>query len=437
MRPKPGDLRGRATALLVAGALLAIAVVAPGAAAAPPTSHLVIDANTGETLDASQPDALRHPASLTKMMTLYIVFDLIEQRRLAYSTRIKVTEQASSQPPSSLDLDEGQTLTVRDGVLALITKSANDVATAFAENLAGSEEKFARIMTAKARTLGMSRTVFRNASGLPDPEQVTTARDMATLAMRLAHDFPEHFKLFATQTFEYGGRRYRNHNTLLRTFSGVDGIKTGYIRASGFNLVSSVRREKRHVIGVVLGGTTAADRNRTMRVLLAAGLQKARAMDKPLLKARSVLVARAPASAKPAIAPTPLAVPDAPSKTVPQGLRAPLPQASALGGPRTASVAPAAARSESPVPSKPASRDEFHVQVGAFATEQEARRRLAEVATRHAGLVRGRAPLTPVVKTQSIAVYRARFAGFDAVSAQATCQQLKQHKVDCFAARAE
>ena len=189
-------------------------------------------------------------------------------------------------PPSKLDLDEGEEIALLDAIKALITKSANDIAVAIAEHIAGSEEKFAQLMTQKARQLGMPATIFRNASGLPDDEQVTTARDMATLALRLQDDFPKHYPLFATRTFTYKDETLRNHNTLLSSYEGTDGIKTGYTRASGFNLVASVKRGRKHVIGVVFGGSSAAARNTAMRTFLNMGLVKASHRKDPQARGR-------------------------------------------------------------------------------------------------------------------------------------------------------
>ncbi|HRK19621.1 MAG TPA: D-alanyl-D-alanine carboxypeptidase family protein, partial [Hyphomicrobiaceae bacterium] len=252
--------------------LVMLAPLATPAAAAPRQAALVIDANTGAVISSHEADEPRYPASLTKMMTLYVLFDLVEQGRLTYQSRIRISETAASQPPSKLGLEPGSEISVIDAVKALVTKSANDIAVAVAERIAGSEQKFAALMTQKARAIGMTRTVFRNASGLPDDEQVTTARDMVTLALRLQDDFPKHYPLFATREFRFGANTYQNHNTLLGRYEGIDGIKTGYTRASGFNLVSSVRRGQKHIVGVVIGGKSAASRNQTMRTLLNIGL---------------------------------------------------------------------------------------------------------------------------------------------------------------------
>ncbi|WP_339082991.1 serine hydrolase [Hyphomicrobium sp. ghe19] len=229
---------------------------------------MILDANTGTVLHDADGDALRHPASLTKMMTLYMTFETLQSGRLKMSDRLTISTAAASVAPSKLDLAPGEQITVSDAIRAVITKSANDIAVALAEKVGGSEANFVRLMNARAREIGMSKTHFENASGLPNNAQVTTARDMATLALRLQDDFPSYYPLFATRTFAYGGKNFRNHNTMLNNFAGIDGIKTGYTRASGFNLVTSWRRGDHHLIGVVFGGDTAAERNAEMRVLL-------------------------------------------------------------------------------------------------------------------------------------------------------------------------
>jgi D-alanyl-D-alanine carboxypeptidase len=249
----------------------------------------MIDANSGRVLHAQAADEPRYPASLTKMMTLYMVFELIEAGKLDANTPIKISAQAAAVPPSKLDLDPGDTIPLGAAIRALVTKSANDVAVAVAEHIAGTEAAFARAMTAKARQLGMRSTTFRNAHGLPDSEQVTTARDMVTLGLALYDHFPRQAQVFATRQFSYAGSSYRNHNTLLGTFAGMEGIKTGYTRSSGFNLTASVRRDGRHVVAAVFGGSTAASRNAEMRTLLTRGLTRAGTTK----SRRPVLIARA------------------------------------------------------------------------------------------------------------------------------------------------
>ena len=230
-------------------------------------ASIVIDAKSGKVLHASNPDRRRYPASLTKMMTLYMLFDALDRGRLTLNQRLKVSRRAQGMAPSKLGLKRGHTIKVKDAILALITKSANDVAVVVAESLGRTEVKFAQMMTKKARAIGMRKTRFRNASGLPNRRQVSTARDMAILAQHLIDDFPQFYQYFGTQRFSYKRRSFHNHNNLLKNYPGVDGIKTGYIRASGFNLVASSKRRGRRLIGVVFGGKSAKSRDRHMRRL--------------------------------------------------------------------------------------------------------------------------------------------------------------------------
>jgi D-alanyl-D-alanine carboxypeptidase len=238
------------------------------AAYTPPYADIVVDANSGEVMHATNADSLRHPASLTKIMTLYLLFEQLEAGKLRLDSRLEVSEHASEQAPSKLGLVPGQTIAVEDAIRALVTKSANDVAVVVAEAIGGDEDTFGRMMTRKARALGMSRTVYVNASGLPDKDQITTARDQATLGRAIQDRFPREYRYFGTPVFVYRGWAMRNHNKLLGRVQGVDGIKTGYTRDSGFNLVSSVRRGGRHIVAVVLGGTSGAARDTRMRGLI-------------------------------------------------------------------------------------------------------------------------------------------------------------------------
>jgi D-alanyl-D-alanine carboxypeptidase len=243
--------------------------------ASPPGSSIVVDGNTGLILQASKPDALRHPASLTKIMTLYLLFERLEERTIGLDTQLKVSENAASQAPTSLGLTPGRTIAVEDAIKAMVTKSANDAAVAVAENLSGDEGEFAKLMTDKAHALGMSHTTYVNASGLPNDNQITTARDQALLGRVIQERFPKYYKYFATKEFVYHGIAMRNHNHLLGVVGGVDGIKTGYTRASGFNLVTSVHRDGRCIVAVVLGGHTASERDARMRELIDAHLRDA------------------------------------------------------------------------------------------------------------------------------------------------------------------
>lgn len=232
------------------------------------SAAIVVDAKTGVVLDAQHAEALRHPASLTKLMTLYLTFKALKSGTLRMNEAIPISEFAASQPPSKLGLQPGTTIRVRDAILGLITQSANDAAVVLAEAIGGSQDNFARQMTRQARRLSMNRTVYRNASGLPDDDQVSTARDQAILARALLFNFPDYYPLFHTTRFTYRGITHDNHNHLMRRYPGMDGMKTGYIRASGFNLVASAVRGKTRLIGVVFGGNTARARDRDMANLL-------------------------------------------------------------------------------------------------------------------------------------------------------------------------
>jgi D-alanyl-D-alanine carboxypeptidase len=235
-------------------------------------ASIVTEAETGQVLTAANPDELRHPASLTKMMTLYVAFEALREGRLRLDTPIPVSDHAAAMPPSRIGLLPGMTISAEEAILALVTKSANDAAAALGEYLGqGSEDRFAQMITLKARSLGMTRTVFRNASGLPDAEQVSTARDMALLGRRLMKDFPDRFAYFSTSQFRFRGRIAFNHNRLLQEYEGTDGIKTGYVNDSGFNLVASARRDGVRLVAAVFGGRTGYERDRHMMALLDQG----------------------------------------------------------------------------------------------------------------------------------------------------------------------
>jgi D-alanyl-D-alanine carboxypeptidase len=234
----------------------------------PAYSSLVVDANSGAVLQATSADSLRHPASLTKIMTLYLLFERLEAGKIKMSSEMEVSPHAAAQAPSKLGLKPGQTIEVETAIRAIVTKSANDVAVVVAEALGGSEENFAKVMTAKARALGMTHTVYRDASGLPNDEQITTARDMTILARAMQDRFPQYYHYFATRTFKYRGEEMRNHNHLLGRVAGVDGMKTGYIHDSGFNIVVSMHRNGRHLIAVVFGGRSASARDARVESLL-------------------------------------------------------------------------------------------------------------------------------------------------------------------------
>jgi D-alanyl-D-alanine carboxypeptidase len=312
----------------------------------PQYAAIVVDANTGDILHSANPDSLRHPASLTKIMTLYLLFERLEAGKVKLDTQFEVSVHAASQAPSKLGLKPGQTISVEDAIKALVTKSANDIAVVVAEALGGSEDEFARQMTRKARALRMSKTVYKNASGLPDDEQVTTARDQALLGLAIQERFPRYYQYFSTRTFTFRGRSMGNHNRLLGRVEGVDGIKTGYTRMSGFNLVTSVKRGGRHIVATVLGGKSAGQRDARMRELIEARIAEASTKktspkatevaeaSEPAKPLRVASANAAPGKADPKVdAPLPVARPDADpvrveaTKPVPLAQQAQQPQA--------------------------------------------------------------------------------------------------------------
>jgi D-alanyl-D-alanine carboxypeptidase len=269
----------------------------------PPYAAIVVDANNGAVLHAAAPDAPRHPASLTKIMTLYLLFERLESGKIALDTPMEVSRDASIQAPTKLGLRPGETLKVEDAIKGLVTKSANDAAVVIAEAIGGTEEEFARAMTRKARALGMRNTTYRNANGLPNDDQITTARDQALLGIAIQERFPKYYRYFSLGSFVYRGNAMRNHNHLLGKVEGVDGIKTGFTRDSGFNLVTSVRRGPRRIVAVVLGGRSAGSRDARMRELIEANIGDASTKPGVALVAEAKPEAAAPTTAaKPQLA---------------------------------------------------------------------------------------------------------------------------------------
>jgi D-alanyl-D-alanine carboxypeptidase len=519
---------GRALALAAA-----LCVMGPLAIAAPTEKQasFVVDGNTGTVLHAQNADEPRYPASLTKMMTLYLAFEEIAARRMSESTMLTMSVTCAAMAPSKIGLEVGERMSLANAMKAVVTKSANDMACAIAEAVAGSEAAFARRMTKRAREIGMTATTFRNASGLPDPRQITTARDMATLGLRLRDDFPEQYPIFQLRSFSYGGKTYKSHNTLMNGFAGMDGIKTGYTRASGFNLVSSVRRDGKHVVGAVFGGVSASVRNAHMRVILFHALAKASAektrkrgplliagakpakpprpqavatqpparqpapaapkavaatgpettADAPAIKiakVKAVMVAGAAANTQPPAAAGLAAVAEQPAPPRPRpqfvtasaaprlgmtqqnpaAAAAPPPppptetarrpstlnaQSHAMTGNAAKTVAPAKPQPPAAQPARPAKvaaaagAGDYLIQVGAFATADEADKHLESVRGRAAKLLKDRPSRTEHAQVGPRQVYRARFAQFDSVGANAACTALRQQKVDCLVLRSQ
>jgi D-alanyl-D-alanine carboxypeptidase len=451
--------------LLAAGALTLSQFTHSARADNDKSASMVIDYATGRVLHSEDADELRHPASLTKMMTLYVAFEAVEQGRLKLDQRLPVSEFASLQAPTKLGLKAGNTIAVRDAMMGLVTKSANDAAVVLAEALGGSETNFGRIMTQKARRLGMSRSTFVNASGLPDPNQISTARDMVTLGRALIRDFPQFYPYFATRSFTYGGRVHDNHNHLMKSYDGMDGIKTGFIRASGFNLVASAKRGNVRLVAAVFGGTSPKNRDDYMARLLDTGFgAPARTVEEPLVAARQ------PAPpVKPAPAPALMAAArPAPAPTLPAAA-VPVQTARAEPAERPVQVTPVVNRmghviSNQPIedendhranarlsnsrlaapPSKPGAKPlpavtpapvpagksgNWIIQVGSFSSDQAAR----VMADRARGVV-GKGGVT-ITRGQigGTTIFRSRLGGFDETAARSACASLQQKQISCVA----
>jgi D-alanyl-D-alanine carboxypeptidase len=381
---------------------------------------IVIDAETGRVLSEMNADAITYPASLTKMMTLYLTFEALNSGRLGLDQYLPVSSEAASKSPTKLHLVPGDSVQVHDLILGIVTKSANDAAAVLAEGLAGSEPAFADRMTAKARQLGMTSTVYRNASGLPDPEQRTTARDVAQLALALYHDFPREYRYFATRQFFFRGRVILTHNHLLDWYEGADGIKTGYIGASGFNLAASAVRNGHRLIGVVMGGASAGSRDREMAALLDQGFSEVGA-GATLVAGREV----PSPSAAPVVAETDQPEPVRPREKIGQLAKAARKIAAHLSPVAKAEAAPIAHQLRTP-----AETDRWSIQLGVFRDGTA-----AEQAARSAATVPGaRGKPVQIVQPSKGGkehVYRARLLNFSPQEAQGACAALHKKKIEC------
>ena len=414
----------------------AVTFAAAGEAAAAKAASIVIDANTGKTLYSSNGDASRYPASLTKMMTLYMVFEAMTAGKIGKSTRVPFSKHAASRPPTKLGVRAGGSITVEQAILALVTKSANDAAAAVGEMLGGSEENFARMMTAKARQLGMKSTTFRNASGLPDSRQVTTARDMAILGMSLREHFPRYYDYFSTRSFAFGKQRHGNHNKLLGRVKGVDGIKTGYTRASGFNLVSSVKLGDRKLVAVVMGGASGRGRDARMAELIKAYMPKTSGRgDNPLVAARQINTTVASASASMSHIPIPRSRPE---REVEEQITATAQVAYAPETRPAVGIPEAAAEAvgEGDIDPAPTASIEggWVIQIGSLASDREARSLLSKTSGKASTLLADASPFTEVFNKGGVTYHRARFGGFSSQSeATRTCAALKKRDINCYA----
>jgi len=412
---------------------------------------IVVDGSTGETLFARDADAKRYPASVTKIMTLYIVFEELRAGRMTLDTPIPVSAFAAKQVPSKIGFKPGQTIRTRDAIRALVTKSANDVAVAISEKVSGSQDKFAERMTSTAHRLGMRSTVFRNASGLPNRAQYTTARDLARLGLAVQRDFPVYYSYFNTRSFTYRGQSYRNHNHLLGKVNGVDGIKTGFINDSGFNLVASVKRDGRFIVAVVMGGRTGRSRDQHMTDLIETYIPKAKRGNAGVAMAAVAPEDVPVPSSRPEMPVYVAETPDTPQRLTPELIAAyaasvnaaeiadePIEQVAAIGSAdsvelseeTTASVIETAAAPE-PTTAAPSG---WHVQIAAAESESNARSLLIDAQRKNGAILGDRQLYTERVNVNGTTLYRARFTGFSSKSeAWAACSQLKKRKVSCWA----
>lgn len=472
---------GRHAAQLALTLLIALICFTDMAAAAR-FSAITVDARSGEVLFAREADGTRYPASLTKMMTLYLLFEDLKGGRIKLDSAFKVSAYAAARPPSKLGLKPGQTILVEHCIKALVTKSANDVAVVVAEGLAGSERAFAERMTSTARVLGMTRTTFRNPHGLPDPKQVTTARDMATLALRLQRDFPERFHYFSLRSFSFKGQTYRNHNRLLGRFKGMDGLKTGYIRASGFNLAATAERGGKRLVGVVIGGKSANSRNQYMASMLetqfksrgleTSGVIAAAAGDPPgfVRVAPAKLVSIPVPRGKPEIAverfaeaaeggtPPSQGDEDVAAETTSEEtaeaksasttvasmiLQEVMSETAAIerkatpqGGTTKSDLLPVNTAPEPEPAIEPAAAEQaasWTIQVGAFPTREGAVSRLGTAKDIGIATLKGKSGFVVSLEKANRVLYRARFSGFTEEAARDACKALNRKGVGCLA----
>ena len=457
----------------IIGLFIAGAVVTPPATAArielsagpggPIYEAIVVDAETGQVLRQLNPDAVTYPASLTKMMTLYLTFEALNQGRIKLDQYVQVSATAAAHAPSKLGFEPGEWVMIRDLILGIVTKSANDAAAELAETLGGTEANFALMMTQKAQQLGMTHTHYANASGLPDPEQLTTARDIARLALALYHDFPREYRYFSVKQFDFQGETVNGHDHMLDWYPGADGIKTGFTVASGYNLATSAVQNGRRLIGVILGGRSVRSRDESMGQLLDLGFADLARQQPVMVAQRQAPTGAAVADAAPAVATPAIATPPAqpqpalaavaaasmatPSDPTPTSVALPKQQASAVSQtavldaaparPAASSIAAVAAAAVShlaPVakaeaaPISPEPGEGWAIQMGAFRAESGAEHVEHEVA--RLAFARGKQAQV-LAPAGSEHLYRARLLYFTAAGARAACGELHRQRIDC------
>ncbi|MGC6471704.1 MAG: serine hydrolase [Parvibaculales bacterium] len=378
---------------------------------------IIVDGASGKTMHARAADRPRHPASLTKLMTAYLTFEALQQGRVKLSDTVTVSSKAARQPASKLYLKQGDSLSIADALNALIIKSANDVAVALSEHLAVTEQNFAREMTLKAKQLGMGNSQFENASGLHDKNQITTARDMAKLARRLLQDFPNHAGYFNKDRFTFRGTTYYSHNRLMRQVDAIQGMKTGYTRASGYNLISLYRNDGKSLIGVVMGGNTAGERDRQMARLLTKFVPQAEVAHTPLLSA-----SRAKRSnQQPVFKSRPTSI----NRNHPFYTTDSKVTDWRIGG----YLVDQAHNGHDPVLA--VLRRSWSIQIGAFTRKRDARQQLEKARAKMPELLASAAPYMMSVSTQGRVFYRARYRNFDEATAKTACRLLIENGMDC------
>ncbi len=444
-------MRWIGSCVIVAAVMVMTAVFAPAQANSKYAAY-VVHAESGDVFFDRYSKSRRYPASLTKMMTLYLLFEELEAGELTLESKLKVSARAAGQPPSKLGVKAGSTIDVDTAIQALVIKSANDVAVVVAETISGSEWRFAKDMTAKARKLGMRSTTFRNASGLPNTRQVTTARDMAELGRRVMQDFPQYFHYFAAKSFSYNGRTYSTHNSLVKSYTGADGIKTGYTRRSGFNLVTTAEKDGTRLVGVVLGGRKSWSRDRHMRDILNNAFAEvaknptriaALHRKKPSPRLKPTLVAALAAQQAPTISGhEPLRQEII---TAAADFAEPGPGSDILGAliasadvedfneferARIASV-PDADGYIGEGDLEKVNEFAFEVQIGAYSTKELAQAEL-EAAAAKAGLTDRDRAILPAGRADGTMFFRARFRKFSEMEATLACAELKTEGVSCF-----
>ena len=402
---------------------------------------IVVDASSGRVLYEKMAQEKRYPASLTKMMTLYLLFEQIDKGKISLSTQMTASAYASTQDPTKLGLQSGDTLTVEDAIKALVIRSANDVAVVVAEHLAGSEYQFAQRMTAKARDLGMLSTNFVNASGLPDENQRSTAFDMMLLSRRLVADFNEFYPYFRMQSFVWGGRSYEGHNNLLKFFDGADGLKTGYTRMSGFNLASSATRQDKRLISVVMGGRSARERDNMTAQLLETEFSKlGLGRPAPVIMAMSPLVldeeeaaaaeADAPASESQPPAVEPVATPPVgPDDKISQATRTAGMVASASASSKEFGQGDSADAGKSVTP--PTTGSKWGIQVGAHSSRENADNQLLSVKQRMRDILGTAEGAIVPLTIHGNTFYRVRFGAFTPKKAESVCDKMQERGVSC------